>query len=506
MQRNTEYLENYLKGQEAIEEYRKEEVEKAKQERRRAEEAAKAEEEKRRAEEIARAEKEKRRAEEAARAEEERRREEEAARAEKEKRRAEEAARAEEEKRRAEEAANAEEEKRRREESAKAETEKRKEEVSKEKTQNNKKEEFEGFEDIFSEDIKKKMEALVHSVHGITAYEEKDYEKAFFHFSEAIELGLESAKTNLGNMYYDGMGVEKNREKAFMLYMEAAEAGDAHAQFRRGLMYEEAGGSSYVKDNESEAFKWYLKAAEQGNEAAQGRVGAMYYEGRGVEQNKNLALRWFWKVGEQGNTAAQQLTEMLVDETTIWGRLGEAAARVGEASYFERYLYISETKADLEDGFRWLQKAAVQDEEDAYLGLASIYESQFNNKVEAAKWYYKNRKYSLKDLERLQQEGIDIEEAAKSRKDENEVKTELEKAFQKGNEFYRKEKYEEAFNQYWKAAMTDHAKSQILLSFMCSEGLGTKKNLGRAEKWFERAGREDFVQPEEILKLITPER
>lgn len=49
-----EYLENYLKGQEAIEEYRKEEAAKAEQERRRAEEAAKAEEERRREEEAAR--------------------------------------------------------------------------------------------------------------------------------------------------------------------------------------------------------------------------------------------------------------------------------------------------------------------------------------------------------------------------------------------------------------------------------------------------------------------
>ena len=47
-------------------------------------------------------------------------------------------------------------------------------------------------------------------------------EKAAEYFEKAADLGFELAQINLGNMYYNGLGVEKDWERAKELYRRAA--------------------------------------------------------------------------------------------------------------------------------------------------------------------------------------------------------------------------------------------------------------------------------------------
>lgn len=64
-----------------------------------------------------------------------------------------------------------------------------------------------------------------------------DYEKAKYHFENAVSLGVESAYAFLGQMYYRGEGVSVDFEKSYSYFLKAAENNVPAALNGLGLMY-----------------------------------------------------------------------------------------------------------------------------------------------------------------------------------------------------------------------------------------------------------------------------
>ena len=104
----------------------------------------------------------------------------------------------------------------------------------------------------------------------------------------------------------------------------AAEQGDAEAQFNLGNMYFEGLG---VPQNDAEAARLYRMAAEQGIAEAQFNLGIMYFTGRGVPQNDaeaamvsaadcNLGVMYFAGV-PQNDAEAARLYRMAADADTV---------------------------------------------------------------------------------------------------------------------------------------------------------------------------------------------
>lgn len=83
--------------------------------------------------------------------------------------------------------------------------------------------------------------------------------------AEAL-AGNAAAETRLGDLYFQGQGVEQNHDRALLWYRRAAKRNYADAQFNLGNMYLLGEG---VLRNDKKALAWYEKAAEQGHEAAQ---------------------------------------------------------------------------------------------------------------------------------------------------------------------------------------------------------------------------------------------
>jgi len=80
------------------------------------------------------------------------------------------------------------------------------------------------------------------------------------------ERGVPGSQTALGDICYDGQGVEKNYYKA--------------------------------KD-------WHRKAVIQGHDRGQYTLGYMYYYGQGVDKNMALAREWMGKAVQQGYAKAK---------------------------------------------------------------------------------------------------------------------------------------------------------------------------------------------------------
>ncbi|MDZ4733240.1 MAG: tetratricopeptide repeat protein [Nitrospirota bacterium] len=102
--------------------------------------------------------------------------------------------------------------------------------------------------------------------------------------------GVAKAQTNLGLLYFYGLGVPKDYTKAREWFEKAAVQGDAEAQYNLGLLYDFEKG---VPQDFATARHWYEQAAMQGHAGAQNNLGGLYEFGHGVKQDSVRAYMWY---------------------------------------------------------------------------------------------------------------------------------------------------------------------------------------------------------------------
>jgi TPR repeat protein len=111
------------------------------------------------------------------------------------------------------------------------------------------------------------------------------------------------AQTQLGIMYYRGMGVPLDWGEAQVWFRLAAQQGGAEAQVKLGVMC--FMGQGMPRDIQ-ESMKWFRKAAKQGQTSAQVCVGAMYAEGVGVSRDLVEAYTWLLQALAGGDANAAE--------------------------------------------------------------------------------------------------------------------------------------------------------------------------------------------------------
>lgn len=158
----------------------------------------------------------------------------------------------------------------------------------------------------------------------------KDFEKALYWLSLAVENGNIKALNSLGYMYSRGLGVDKDPTQAYQFYKTAALKGvpvafvnvagcyffgegtaidivKAKEWFHKGADYgymEAQSNLGYIyldeKDYEN-ALYWYTKAAENGSAYAYEILGYLYENGLGVEKNETKANEFYTISYKKGN-------------------------------------------------------------------------------------------------------------------------------------------------------------------------------------------------------------
>ena len=143
-----------------------------------------------------------------------------------------------------------------------------------------------------------------------------DTKCALRYLSAAASGGGAPARSLLGWMYAQGVGVERDPFLAEKLYLEAAAAGDMSARNNLGELYETGRG---VKEDRGRAFEYYRLAAEAWFVPAQFNLGRLYVAGSGVERDVVKARMWLVRALDGGAQPAKQLLDWLDKQ--------EAAAR-----------------------------------------------------------------------------------------------------------------------------------------------------------------------------------
>ena len=173
---------------------------------------------------------------------------------------------------------------------------------------------------------------------GLGKFHDKEYDKAFTYFQEAVKQGNAEAEYMIATMYDKGYGVERNFKKSFQFYKSSGEKGFAESQYNTGVAYEFGEG---VKRDHKNAVYWYKKAVSQQHKLAEFNLGVMYRMGKGgLKQNPQRAFELFYRSAKQEYPIAQhQLATM--------------------------YLHGEGVEKDSYEAYKWFNEAAKQGHEDS---------------------------------------------------------------------------------------------------------------------------------------------
>lgn len=164
--------------------------------------------------------------------------------------------------------------------------------------------------------------------HGTEAFRRGDYQQARDIWAPLAEAGDPRAQFGLGNLYFNGLGLEKNQQAAFDWYLKSARQGYAPAQFYVGNTYKHGHG---VIADESSANEWWQKAAEQGLASAQYNLGLQYWFGRGTREDRETAIRWFARAAEAGHPKARKLFKSEASQAAGPSAAGDPRDDAGQA-------------------------------------------------------------------------------------------------------------------------------------------------------------------------------
>lgn len=257
---------------------------------------------------------------------------------------------------------------------------------------------------------------------------EKGNKAALDTLSDIYEYGKSRLKKELGDIYYNGLGVEQNCPEGVKWYIKAAKKG--HPEAIRILsniagqdtydIEKELGDIYYRVGRYSKAAEYYVKAAEKGNRAAidtlryvyehgtariQKEIGSIYYDGIGVEQNCHEGVKWYIKSARKGYSVALQILSSIADKGNldVWKELGDMY--YSGSGVPRNYANAAECYAKAaEKG----NKAAVDTLSDIYKNVDSGIQKELGdiyykgqgvrqNYAEAMKWYAKSAEHGNAD-------------------------------------------------------------------------------------------------------------
>ncbi|MGD9159291.1 MAG: tetratricopeptide repeat protein [Desulfobacteraceae bacterium] len=195
---------------------------------------------------------------------------------------------------------------------------------------------------------------------AMEAFKNKNYTKVVELLTPLAEQNNAEAKAFLGNMYYNGDGVEQDRAKGFKMLTDAANLGYVPA--KSALASIAIGKKEYEK-----AIQILTPLAEDNNLEAKKVMGVLYCRGYGVEQDIEKGLSLIMDAAALGDEGAK----------TIAAVMNKGFAELGDpkAMYNVGYMCMKGWggENDPQMCVQWLEKAAENGHVKSAKVLSSIY-------------------------------------------------------------------------------------------------------------------------------------
>ena len=363
---------------------------------------------------------------------------------------------------------------------------------------------------------------------------------AEYWFSQSANAGDARGICNLGMCYEDGIAVTRNVKKALELYRKSAAAGYKSAITQLGILYEK--GAEDIPRNYDSSMYWYLKGSNLGDSMATQYVGLLYENGHGVAQNYNMAMKWYLLAADQHNYDAMNSIGYMYnngmgvkkDAKTALKWYEKAAKSNNAAALNNIAIFYLEGSAGLtkdpQKAIGLFQSSITYGYLDAMYNLANVYLGDDNylndtaaydlllaaadklNPPSTAKFIELENKWRgkashkelitslLKNAENgnafaMNYIAVCYMEGNYFAKDVDQSTKWLKKAAALGNAnaiknlgliYYSKDDYGPAMKLFFESFYAGEISSAILIGEMFENGVGVKKDINRAAKWYQR--------------------
>ena len=314
---------------------------------------------------------------------------------------------------------------------------------------------------------------------------EIDFDLAYYWYEKAANTGEGNPEAfkHVGMAYHAGWGRDVDFDKAREYFEKALEAGNDDVLFLLGRVY-------YDTEDYATAMKYFKRAAVDGNEFqnnAEDRLGDMYRFGEGVKQDLDEAVSWYKKGAEHGNDDSMcSLGYMYLNEEGIWSDEAQAAYWNLQAAKQENVIAMDNM------GFHYSRGIGVE-----------------QDYVAAMAWYKKvaeaGRSSSMEEIGDLYYFGKGVEQ------DYSLAKEWYEKAIMAGNEtplmplgtiYYYMQEYDKAMELYQKAAKDGNEYQHIAearIGDLYMEGAGVEQDLSKTVEWYEKSAGHGYANAMRIL-------
>ena len=214
------------------------------------------------------------------------------------------------------------------------------------------------------------------------SYKEGDYSKALKLYTKLAKIDSASlCQYIVGDMYFQGKGIECDYEKSESYFIESAYGGNPDAQNNLGYIYTYVIGTN---EDFGKAKKYLNMAAAQGHSQAQVGLGSLYRNGWGLSKDYHKALNLYKRAAAHNNTDA--LNNLGYTYPSAYGTkkdssmalyyIKKSAAQNNPIALFNLGLYYIKGYAvnkDLEEGAKYLTKAAQYGLSTAQFNLGLMY-------------------------------------------------------------------------------------------------------------------------------------
>jgi TPR repeat protein len=200
---------------------------------------------------------------------------------------------------------------------------------------------------------------------------------------KAAVQGNTYAESELGDLYFDGLGVTRNPRLAVDWWEKAARRGNVKAQYKLGKTLLE--GRVIPRDPER-GRSWLERAAKEGSAEAQFLLGRMYLEGEWVKPDPDAAKSMLERSALNGYESAVKLLHMIesigysLEDELHGGQpdLRKLAADGDPEAQYRLGLSLEHGTLDraknVPEAVEWYRRAAASGNRRAMLSLARIYE------------------------------------------------------------------------------------------------------------------------------------
>ncbi|NLH93344.1 MAG: sel1 repeat family protein [Candidatus Cloacimonetes bacterium] len=195
----------------------------------------------------------------------------------------------------------------------------------------------------------------------------------------AANSGNADSQNQLGDAYYDGIGVEQDYIQALEWYLRAAKQGHGIAQYNVAYAYANGIGT---QKNTSEAIKWFGKSADQGVALALYVLAKMLIDGQFIEQDITKGLDLLQKASDQGlDLAHYDLGTIFLEGRIVVPDVNKGisflvlSAEQGnkDAQYNLGLVYFSLPEPDYASAEKYLREASFNGHFKAMFELSRLY-------------------------------------------------------------------------------------------------------------------------------------